>query len=81
MDYAWSDDRVNATRGEVEDYGVANARLGWFSTDQTWEVALWGTNLFDEEVMTIFGNGEAVNSTPGWRIPPRMWGVDVVYNL
>ena len=81
MDYAWSDDRVNATRGEVEDYGVANARLGWFSTDQTWEVALWSTNLFDEEVMTIFGNGEAVNSTPGWRIPPRMWGVDVVYNL
>jgi hypothetical protein len=23
----------------------------------------------------------AVNSTPGWRIQPRMWGVDLVYSM
>ena len=81
IDYTWADDRIAPSRGEVEDYGLANARLSWFSQDEDWEVALWGTNLADEEVLTVFGNGEAVNSTPAWRIPPRMWGVDLVYNL
>jgi iron complex outermembrane receptor protein len=81
MDYSWSDDRIDPSRGEVEDYGLANARISWFSTDLHWEVALWGTNLADEEVITLYGNGQVVNSTPGWRIPPRMWGLDVQYNL
>jgi iron complex outermembrane receptor protein len=81
IDYSWSDDRVDPSRGEVEDYGLTNARISWFSADTHWEVALWGTNLADEEVITLYGNGQVVNSTPGWRIPPRMWGVDLQYNL
>ncbi len=80
-DYTWSDDRIAVTDGEVPDYGLTNARISWFSEDAKWEVGLWGTNLTDEEVMTIFGNGSAVNSTPGWRIQPRMWGVDLVYSM
>jgi iron complex outermembrane receptor protein len=81
IDYTWTDDRVAVSRGEVEDYGLASARVAWFSADARWEVALWGSNLADEEVITAYGNGQVVNSTPGWRIAPRMWGVDLVYNL
>ena len=80
-DYTWSDDRIAVTDGEVPDYGLTNARISWFSQDAKWEVGLWGTNLTDEEVLTLFGNGSAVNSTPGWRIQPRMWGVDLVYSM
>ena len=57
------------------------ARASWFSADTHWEVALWSTNLADEEVIVTYGNGQVVNSTPGWRIAPRMYGVDVQYNL
>ncbi len=81
IDYTWSDDRIAVTDGEVPDYGLTNARVSWFSEDAKWEVGLWGTNLTDEEVITLFGNGSAVNSTPGWRIQPRMWGVDLVYSM
>ncbi|MBK6582447.1 MAG: TonB-dependent receptor [Gammaproteobacteria bacterium] len=81
VDYTWSDDRIDVTRGEVPDYALTNARLSWFSSDTSWELALWGSNLSDEEVLTVFGNGSAVNSTPAWRIPPRMYGVDVAYNF
>jgi iron complex outermembrane receptor protein len=81
IDYTWSDDRIAVTDGEVPDYGLTNARISWFSQDAKWEVGLWGTNLTDEEVITLFGNGSAVNSTPGWRIQPRMWGVDLVYSM
>ena len=80
-DYTWSDDRIAVTDGEVPDYGLTNARISWFSQDEKWEVGLWGTNLTDEEVLTLFGNGSAVNSTPGWRIQPRMWGVDLVHSM
>ena len=81
VDYTWSDDRIDVTRGEVPDYSLTNARLSWYSGDTHWELALWGSNLTDEEVLTVFGNGEAVHSTPAWRIPPRMYGVDVAYSF
>jgi len=81
VDYNWTDDRVAPTRGEVEDYGLLNARFSWMSPGRRWELALWGSNLTDEEVITLFGNGEAVHSPAGWRIPPLMWGVDVIWNL
>ncbi|MFM7784076.1 MAG: TonB-dependent receptor, partial [Gammaproteobacteria bacterium] len=82
IDHTWSDDRLSLARvGEVPDYSLTSARLAWFSADAHWELALWGNNLGDEEVITLYGNGEAVNSTPGWRLPPRMWGVDVIYSL
>jgi iron complex outermembrane recepter protein len=81
IDYAWADERIDATRGEVDDYGITNARLSYISAGRRWETSLWGTNLGDEEIMTLFGNGEAVGSKPGWRIPPRMYGVDITWNF
>jgi len=81
IDYAWADERIDATRGEVDAYGVTNARLSYISAGARWETSLWGTNLGDEEIMTLFGNGEAVGSKPGWRIPPRMYGVDITWNF
>jgi iron complex outermembrane receptor protein len=81
IDYTWGDDRIDPTRGPVSDYGIANARIAWYSADSHWEVALWSTNLADEEQIVTYGNGQVVNSTPGWRITPRMYGVDLQYNL
>lgn len=81
LDYTWSDERVSPTRGPVDAYGLLGGRIAWRSIDAHWELALWGSNLTDEEEITLYGNGSVVHSTPGWRIPPRMWGVDLMYRL
>ncbi len=85
LDYSWADKRVESltdpTR-EVDAYGLLNARISLLSEGGSWEVALWSTNLTDEEVFAAFGdNGDAVGSLTGARIPPRMYGADFIYNF
>ncbi len=58
VDYRWIDDRfLEATNGafdKSDDYWVANMRVA-LATDK-WEVALYGTNIFDEEYLTYINN-------------------------
>jgi iron complex outermembrane receptor protein len=85
FDYTWNDERVDSltdpTR-KVDAYDLANLRVTLLPQGDRWEVSAWSTNLFDEEAITVFGdNGDAVGSLTGWRIPPRMVGMDVLFHF
>ncbi|WP_019530029.1 TonB-dependent receptor [Dasania marina] len=72
MDYA--DDRITADQFELWD-----GRVGWTSTDEQWEVALWGKNLLDEEYIAhqyVIGPGGI-----GTWGAPRTYGVSVSWSM
>ena len=60
-----------------------NARLSWSSSDDQWELALWGKNLADHE--TSGGIGGFAADTLGTPITslnaPRTYGVEVKYQF
>ncbi len=59
-DYRWIDDRFLEATAQLfdrsEDYWVANMRVALASQDDKWELAVYGTNLFDEEYLTYINN-------------------------
>ena len=58
VDYRWIDDRFLEATNQVFDksdnYWVANMRVALAS--DKWEVAVYGTNLFDEDYLTYINN-------------------------
>ena len=60
VDYRWIGERFLEATGQLfdraEDYWVANMRVAVASQDEKWEVAVYGTNLFDEEYLTYINN-------------------------
>ncbi len=60
FDYRWVDDRALEATGQpfdvVESYWLANMRAAISSDDDRWELAVYGTNLFDEEYVTYINN-------------------------
>ena len=58
VDYRWIDDRFLEATNQVfdksDDYWVANMRVA-LATEK-WEVAVYGTNLFDEDYLTYINN-------------------------
>jgi iron complex outermembrane receptor protein len=69
---------VNRELLKADDYWLVNARIALLSADDAWELALWGKNLGDEEVLThAFDNGIG----NGGRIyqAPRTWGLTLSY--
>ncbi len=85
VDYSWSDKRVDSLSDpnrEIDAYYVINARMALRPDDANWEVALWATNLTNEEHFIDFGdNGDAVGSLTASRLPPRMYGADFILNF
>lgn len=85
FDYTWNDERVESLTDPtrmVDAYDLANLRVTLLPASNRWEVSAWSTNLFDEEAITVFGdNGDAIGSLTGWRIPPRMVGMDFVFHF
>ncbi|TGD75183.1 TonB-dependent receptor [Mangrovimicrobium sediminis] len=85
IDYTWSSERVeslNDPAREIDAFYLINARIALLPDNGDWEVALWTTNLTDEEHFGEYGdNGDAVGSLTGARIPPRMYGADFIYNF
>ena len=69
--------------GYLDDSTQLNARLSWTNPDETWEMALWGRNLLDDD--RIGGIGQttvAVFGTPIFRIQdPLTWGVEGIYRF
>ncbi len=77
----------------IDGYTLLNARAGFRSADDTWEVGVWGKNVADEGYcMTIFAqpfaaqlNGvNAAAATQPQRCvtgTPRTWGVDFKYRF
>jgi iron complex outermembrane receptor protein len=60
FDYRWIDDRYLEATNQVFDaadaYWLVNMRAAVASDDGRWEVAVYGTNLFDEEYLTYINN-------------------------
>ena len=69
--------------GYLDDSTLLNARLSWTNPDETWEMALWGRNLLDDD--RIGGIGQttvSVFGTPIFRIQdPLTWGVEGIYRF
>ncbi len=69
--------------GYTDDTRLVNGRIAWSNTGDTWEVALWGRNLTDQErIGGISQTTVAVFGTPIMRIrDPRTFGIDAIYRF
>ena len=85
IDYTWNDgwkEDLNQPTQDVDSFGIANGRITLLPADGNWEVALWSTNMFDEEVFVEYGdNGDTIGTLTASRYPPRMYGADFVYHF
>ena len=75
-------DAVNAPTNLIESYTLVNARLTWRSGDNSWLLALEGTNLTDEYYyVTLFDLFDQVGYVHGQPGRPREWAVTVRRNF
>ena len=62
IDYAYTDEHASSPQDSttlyIPDYGLANARVKWISSDGDYELSLFCSNCFDEEYVRS-GNGWA----------------------
>ena len=78
LDYSYTDnqwtDPANSAMDELDSYDLVNARMTYTPTDGSWEVAVWGKNLADEEYQ--------VNSNLNFLRTPRFaWGEPQTYGV
>ena len=75
VDYNWMDDHyseaLNHPSGLIEGYGVANARFSYMTADGSWELAIIGRNLSDEDILLYrtpitFGFNQDHYGHPRW---------------
>jgi iron complex outermembrane recepter protein len=73
---------TNFAATKVDAYTLFNARIGWSSPEERWQVAAFGRNLSDERYRTV---GFEASDFGGWTQvgygEPRWWGVTVEYRL
>jgi iron complex outermembrane receptor protein len=69
--------------GYTDDSRLVNGRVAWSHPKDTWEVALWGRNLTDQDRLSgISQTTVAVFGTPIVRIlDPRTWGIEAIYRF
>ncbi len=66
----------------TDDYTVVNARASLLQTAGNWEVALWATNLFDEDYFQeAFSSADILGSLAKFPGEPRIWGLSVSYSM
>ncbi|HEY4647335.1 MAG TPA: TonB-dependent receptor, partial [Steroidobacteraceae bacterium] len=69
-------------QGPQEAYTILNGRLTWVSPDNSWEVALYGQNLTDEEYfngkLSLVGFFGREQGNPG---TPQTWGLTFERNF
>ena len=58
-----------------DGYGLVNVRLIWISPGSDWEVAVFGTNLTDEEYLQATTNFAGLGFIDAQFATPREWGV------
>ncbi len=81
-DYSFTDSTTGGAQvsDATEEYGVANARIGYGSDDGKWRVLLWGRNIGDEYYYPSAyqgGNGPYVRVVG----MPRTWGISLDYKF
>lgn len=81
LDYSWVDKQFAALADPLAVYGPIKslgARLSWVSSDQDWEMSLWGKNIADQISDTYsFTNNSGARTV--YRQQPRSYGIDVRY--
>jgi len=70
-------DVSNSPQIAQDAYGLLSARVAWTSQSTDWELALFGTNLGDEEYLEHGFNAAAFGATVGVAGRPREWGFAV----
>jgi iron complex outermembrane receptor protein len=66
----------------TDSYTVVNARASLLQTEGNWEVALWATNLFDEDYFQeAFSSADILGSLAKFPGEPRIWGLSVSYSM
>ncbi len=88
-DYAWQDrvqfNVINDFNNQAS-YGTLNARAAYAGASNSWEVALFGTNLANRQYAITGGTvaiaGSSLPAT-SWQIPgaPRLYGVEFTYRF
>ncbi|MFW5758227.1 MAG: TonB-dependent receptor [Bacteroidota bacterium] len=64
---------------EQDAYGLLNARLGYTTTNRKYEIAIFGSNLLDEQYLIDAGNTGLAFGTPTFIAgPPRFFGVQII---
>ena len=86
LDFNYADERsVNGVDHPaliVDDFLVANARLGYITSDGKWEASVFVKNFTDEDyVNTSFDLSTFMGTLINVPNPPRWYGVTVRYNL
>ncbi|QQD17092.1 TonB-dependent receptor [Spongiibacter nanhainus] len=75
-------DAVGYDQGREEAYTIYNARLGWYSNDGRYQIALWGKNITDEEYKTYSINLQASFGLDYYMTgDPMMYGIEASYNF
>lgn len=82
-DLSWRDDQylevTNTPLSRIDDYWLFNARAA-LSYGDSWELAVWGKNLGDEEYITYVNDlGAAIGAQLNIYGPPRTYGISLEY--
>ncbi len=82
LQFSHTDDQINDyidQRTRVEEFSLLDARIGWTSPSGTWDVALWGQNLTDDDYIShSYVIGPGVIGVWG---APRTYGLTVNYGF
>jgi len=66
----------------IDSYTVVNARLTYSSANDTWQVAVFGTNLWDADFLVDYTEQtSAFGFTSAIRNEPRMYGAELTYRF
>jgi iron complex outermembrane receptor protein len=82
IDYSFTDSTTGGSQptDATDDYGIANARVGFGADDGRWRVLLWGRNITDEYYFPAAytgGNGPFIRVNG----MPRTYGVTLDYKF
>lgn len=85
LNYAYTGERTHNGAStdsiyEEDASGLLSTRVSWLSSDENWEVAAWGTNLTNEDVIESLGGvTDDFGFISSRRGEPRMYGVELSY--
>jgi iron complex outermembrane recepter protein len=88
LSYAWVDNQASNviinSQVELPSYGLLNGRIQYTAPDQGWSVAVYGTNLTDEDYLlgsTSFDRGYTVGFRTEDVARPREIGMELNFNF
>jgi iron complex outermembrane receptor protein len=82
ISYSYKDDHLLHELYEQDSYGLVDARVSFLTEDGNWEVAVFGSNLTDEDYATNWVGQTAVfGVTSVYRNTPRMLGASASYKF